>query len=151
MDLDTLDAPLAWRVAAGHRLVELEWTEGDLVDIWVMNIWKEYKHLPAIEAVNAWYSVYEEAQAQIKAGTHPHIKPFTAWSEDFESAWSRLVFGEYDSEATSEEAFRLFAANGHRPGGEVAQEYFDSMPADYKAQFAGRVHRPKAVWVPPTV
>lgn len=148
---DTSPAPLEWRIAAGHRLVELNWTESDLVDIWVMNIWKEHGDLPPVEAVNKWYSVYEASQAQIEAGTHPFLSKEIVWAKDYELAWGELVFGEYDFEATLDDAYEIYKTEGHRSPKEVARAHFEGLPEVIKARYVGRERPSEQPWVPPTV
>lgn len=144
-------APLEWRVAAGHRLVELDYIETELIDVWVLNIWKEYGDLPPVAAVNTWYSTITAAEAEIKAGTHPYITPEISWAMEYKNAWSELVFGECDLDATMEDAYESYKSDGNRPAKVVAQEHFDRLDQNVKARYASRVRVAEKTWIPPTV
>ncbi len=143
-----LEAPLDWRIAAGHRLVELENTDADVVDVWVLNIWKAHGHQPPAEAVDAWHAVGAQADADAAAGIHPHLSRQAWWVLTYAETWNRLMKGVGDIDALKVEGSVRYEKAGTRDPTVLEHEEFDGLtPAD-KKYYRELPDRPK--WIPPT-
>jgi len=141
------NVPLDWRVAAGHRLVALQDTDADVVDVWVLNIWKEFGHLPAIEAVDAWHAVGVKAEASAAAGTHPHLSREAWWILTYADTWNKFMKGTGDMELLKIEGSVRFGIDGQGDPATLAGAEFEAMNPSDKKYYRGLPDRPK--WVPP--